>query len=137
MSRFFIPLVTLTVTLSGALSVPAMAQQGTSIPAAFRGTWHEEPNTRCDPNEGGFLTVTAQGYESPVAEGARVRVQTVSPISIRIRYTRSTEEGGSRVEASEVWTLRDNGRHLHMADARAGTTLDITDLYRCTPRRGR
>ena len=84
MQRFVTPLLILTVTLLGALSVPAVAQQGTSIPAAFRGTWHEEPNTRCSPNEGGFLTVTAQGYESPVAEGARVRVQTVSPTSIRI-----------------------------------------------------
>ena len=137
MQRFVTPLCTLTVTLLGALSVPAVAQQGTSIPAAFRGTWHEEPNTQCNPSEGGFLTVTAQGYESPVAEGARVRVQTVSPTSIRIRYSRSTEEGGSRVAASEVWTLRDNGRHLHMADTRPGATLDITDLYRCTPRRGR
>lgn len=130
------PAMTAGAILLSAGSV-ASATPSSEIPAAFRGAWYEEANTVCGAGEEGFLTVSARGYESPVAEGTRIRVQSVSPTSIRVRYTRVTEEGGSHVAASEVWTLRNNGRHLNMADARPGATLDITDLYRCTPRRGR
>lgn len=115
-------------------AVAATAPAGQEIPAAFQGNWHEGENETCVAENHGLLQIAPRNFSYPMSYNDRLRIQQLTPGSIRISFSSLQEGASSAKKSAEIWTLADNERHLRIKAVGASTPVNnVIDLYRCVP----
>lgn len=105
------------------------------IPEPFQGAWyeaHEGHAISCaEAGSGsGDVTVRSSHFEDPISEYKVTSVAVLSPVSVRVHFTRIIEDQNIEEKDVAIWTLQDKGKSLHSVAEGSQAREYISDTFR-------
>lgn len=126
------------VILFGLISASGAARATSAdtheIPQAYQGNWHESADEPCGDAGMGLMQVSGTEFSYPMSSSEIRLVTHLKRGSVKLSFTETSGAEGNKgaVQATEIWTLNDEGRRLTISPVKLAELRNgVTTLYRC------